>query len=261
MFKLPTISVVLFVIILSGCGFSSESTSKSTSVPSQAGNLLYPFHLAVSATVPQNNVSSFVGDLWGTVVVDEDGNISGTGTIDYDAAGPCEWEPPSPQDQEPPYCQLTGLTDGSFKITGVVVQWVDGTHPLDASILASAQKQGWSTNRLPRELGLSFVPQQIPTETSDVWGWADLSIQTIQTNGLALALDAAGVFDPFQIYPIILDGTESAEVTKLGSYRFDGSTDVAQGQGTFFFVDQVPEGVTQTGSYVIPESIEAGKKL
>jgi len=68
------------------------------------------------------------------------------------------------------------------------------------------------------------------------------------TGALALGLDAAGFFDTFEIAPIIVGSESNNEITEAGTYTFDGSSQVATGFGTLFFIDALPDYAYDEGS-------------
>ncbi len=224
--------------------FSLVFTACSSAV---AQSLEYPIHLSMQIESPQNAASTMIGDLWGKLVVDPDGSISGEGRILYSDISPCSWIPPYPDDGDPPYCELTGVQDGSFTISGNVIDYTGSGDEIDDAILSSHEAWGIKTAVAPRTLRITFTPNEVPMEKMNLWGMNN-GLQPIETGALAMGLDAAGVFNTFEISPIIADYEDNQVVMESASYLFEGTGAIAKGFGSIFFVDDIPDYVYEEGS-------------
>lgn len=206
--------------------------------------LSFPIHMSIQVSVPDNAASSMIGVMGGTVEVSPDGTVSGEGTIAYAHIDPCFAIPPHPDDGPSPYCELTGVTDGSFTISGEVSAWTGRGDAVDQAIMASLEQWSTDSDRPPRTLKLGFALETTPMEHMNLWGYKRGKFPA-RTGGLAVALGEAGVFDaPFEVSPIITDADTPPEIADAATQRYLGETGLASFDGTVFFVDKELSYVT-----------------
>ncbi len=236
--------LAIALVAMSGCGAAGSS------------DIEYAFHLSSQVDAPDNATDELIADIWGALTVDASGDVDGEGTIAYNYAKPCEWEPPYPDDGPAPYCQITGLRDGAFTVSGSAIEWTGEGDSIDEAIFASLAEMGYTdVISAPRLLELTFHVTEIPAEEMLFWG-TNSGKNPGETGALALGLSAADVFElPFQISPIIIGADSTDFITDVGTRTFEGEGQVASSMGTLFFVDEVPDGFSATSDEVLEEAM------
>ncbi len=225
-------------LILPGCGIT-DSIDRAVvgSLDIESALYEYPFDVVVVGEQWTNAVSDISGHVTGTLYIYESGSIQGEGVITYDALSDCEWEPPYPEGQEAPYCELMGTREGSVRVTGEVTSYAGTETEVDDAIHLTTLALGlhdpapWT----PGTLSLSFQIIEPSYEEIEFWGYADGERKPADTAAFSLILDAIGMFeDTVDVVPVMLGTDDSATLWELATYTFEGENSIASGVGTFY---------------------------
>lgn len=172
-----------------------------------APQVSYALAGVVRVAAPENAVSDIVIGLYARVDVDAEGQVTGQGVAIYDGMSACAWEPPHPQRSEPPHCRTDGVVDGSFSISGHVVDSVhrhDGDNPLTAPVFALADAA--SAERLdyaPLTLSLTLHLETGPAELLSLWGFSVPGVEARTTQAGFAGMHASRLFErAFEIAPV-----------------------------------------------------------
>ena len=163
-----------------------------------AAEFVYPLTGSIAVLAPSNAQKFLILDLSGEVNIDSSGEVSGQGTLSYTYMSPCRWAAPHP-DGGGRDCRADGVNDGSFSISGHVVETLKRTDvrtPLDAAILAYADAHSSQrAQNVPARLSLTLTPDRQPTESLTFWGLSNGGFATRQTGAAALGMFSSGLFE------------------------------------------------------------------
>lgn len=241
-------------------------------VPAGAEQLAAPISYSlgglVEVTAHENAASKMLMGLWARLEVAQDGSVTGTGIIRYESVAPCEWRPPEPNNGKSPYCRIDELVDGSFKVTGELLETIhrhDDDNPLKNALFDLADKNtdarpGYAPSRLRLRLEMDRQPRELLS----LWGFSTPTVQQSYTGAATLGLLSSGGFGTdFEISPISTNfdansnGGEPVFAARQHVFRgrYQGNTPVIS-SGSYFFVelsaDDLPKG-THPGMYLSQE--------
>jgi hypothetical protein len=226
------------VFVLKLVAFSSVFAAQA--MVAEAVEFRYVLTGGTSVYSTENAVKLMTIDMSGEFVIDDAGNISGDGSLTYLYMQKCAWQPPLPVDDH--NCQIQGVQDGSFSITGNVIETVhrlDDDNPLKDAIFAFAdEKASERPGYAPYRLSLTVSPTGLIAENLALWGFSDGQVQNRSTGAAALGLLVSGVFDtPFELIAL---NSESEQPVPNDAHRhtFNGVYD----QGTW---------ITATGNLML----------
>ncbi len=238
------------------CALAIGVAVAAAAVPTAAAEvepqIVYPFVGVIQVFAPENAVSGMYLGLYGTVEVSADGTVSGGGAMIYDQLEACAWEPPHPDGETAPYCNIEDVIDAAFSVTGTVVETVhrhDDDNPLKDAVFALADNH--SSERLgyaPLTLRLTLSLDGILSERLAFWGFSQPGIQFDSTQAATLGAYVSGLFDmEFEIAPIAMIPLEaSAHAETIAAARqyasegdYHGGTPLSA-SGSVGFVDIDP---------------------
>lgn len=205
-----------------------------------AQNIAYTLSGSIHVQSEENAAARMIVDIAGQVLIGPDGEIGGQGHLTYLWMEPCGWVPPEPENGIWPHCRITGVNDGSFAITGSVLESLhrhDTDNPLTEAVFAFADE--YSDGRVdyaPSQIELQLWPQELPGESLLLWGFSDGGMELRGTNGAVLGLAGSTIFDaPIQITALPAGAAGGAEMALFeGAYQ-GGSP--AYGRGGISLVD------------------------
>ena len=225
--------------------------------------VVYPFVGVVQIAAPENAVSAIYVGLYGTLSVLADGSITGGGAVIYDAMAACAWEPPQPYGETAPYCNIEGVVDAGFSVSGLVVDTIhrhDDDNPLKDHIFALADAH--SDARLdyaPLRVRLTLTLDGRLVEHLSFWGFSEPGAQPGQTHAATLGVLVSGLFDSeFEIAPIgmtpLPDSPDAVAIAAARQYfsegAYHGGTPVTAA-GSVGFIDTDPARLpTETNPWV-----------
>ncbi len=167
----------------------------------------YPFVVQAVIWAPDNAAKTQHLRLFGSADVAADGSVSGEAWSVFHYLEPCGWEPPYPHSGPPPYCGLRGVTDGTYTVSGKVLESVNTTtdSPLAKAVAGYLGAMGIERNIAASKLELTISPVQVPNEHMDLWGWEDpMETKRISTGAAFLGLGGAKVLlEPFTVVPAL----------------------------------------------------------
>lgn len=167
----------------------------------------YPFVVQVVIWAPDNAAKTQHLRLFGSADVAADGSISGEAWSVFHYLEPCGWEPPYPQSGPPPHCGLRGVTDGTYTVSGKVLDTVTTTAdtPEARAVAGYLEAMGIERKIAASKLELQISPVQVPNEHMDLWGWEDpMETKRISTGAAFLGLGGAEVLlEPFVAVPAL----------------------------------------------------------
>lgn len=247
-------------------GLASISSLKAD--PLLEAPLKYSLGGLVEVSARENATSTLLMGLWARLDVTADGSVSGNGIVRYESAAPCRWAPPEPDNGAPPYCRIDELIDGSFTVSGKVLETLhrhEDENPLKEGVFELADSH--TNPRLgyaPSRMTLKMTLDRQPREVLSLWGFSTLAASESITGAAALGLLSSGVFgQEIEISPISTNHSPASrfldDVINARQYQFEGTypgNTPISGKGSLFFValnpDQLPDA-TDRAMYLVHE--------
>ena len=233
--------ILILALFFSGCGGGGTESPPIEEGLKGPDQITYPFAVLLAVSAPENNAKEMLVTLFGTIAAGVGGEVSGEAVLIYEYMEPCGWQPPHPENGPPPYCLLTGVTDGRFPLSGRVLETVRRGQgdPREGAIFGYLDVLGVKADEAPAEMELRFEIGTVPAEHMDLWGTSGPK-QAASTGAAALGLDGAGIFEPFEVAPILQDPSRQATALELtGTHTFQGTYQggtPVHGYGGFRFV-------------------------
>lgn len=145
-------------------------------------------HVSGEALNQSHRVTGLQADLTGIIVVYQDGSVGGTGNIIYTGDQGCEIVEPSSQSLLS--CEFNYAMDGTFNITGEVIEYED-----------FGQTSGtWPSGKY--WLKLIFLEDQMPLENVNIINNISGNTQSVDNKDLHLALYSGLFYQPQIMYPL-----------------------------------------------------------
>lgn len=237
---------------VAGLGLALFAAAAPAQAAGETAQVVYPLVGTMQVYAPENAVSGLQLGLYGSVQVMADGSVTGGGVIVYVGMEPCGWQPPEPDGTSAPYCNIEGVVDAAFTVTGTVLETVhrhDDDNPLKDGVFALADAH--SAERLdyaPLRLSLTLQFEGRLAERLAFWGFSRSGIEFRDTEAAMLGALVSGLFaTPFEIVPIAmtpLDEGPDAETIAAARQHFSagdyGGGTPLSAAGSVGFVDIDP---------------------
>ena len=247
--------------VLSACLIAAAASPASADTMT---TFRYSFGGVITVSAPENAAADMKVGLWARMTVDPSGNVSGDGVIRYETIEPCAWEPPNPENGTAPHCRIHDLVDGTFTVSGSVLDYIDrgnDGHALKDAVFALADPHASTrSDRAPLRLRLKLAIMAQPRELLSLTGFSTPGANEKYTGAAVAGLFTSTLFNhEFEISPIALtyqgSGDNTAEIQANGRYDFGGSytgNPPVNGEGSVFFMQLDPNklpGRTDPGIY------------
>lgn len=214
-----------------GLGLVFAALSATALADEAPPQVVYPLVGTAQVFAPENAVAGLYLGLYGTVTVLADGTVTGGGAIIYDRMEPCAWEPPEPDGTSAPYCNIEGVVDAAFTVTGTVQETVhrhDSDNPFKDGVFTLADAHsGERLDYAPLRLRLTLHFEGRLAERLAFWGFSQSGIEFRDTEAAMLGVLVSGLFEQeFEIVPIgmapLEDGPGAEAITAARQHFSEG---------------------------------------
>lgn len=205
---------------------------------SAAADIPYVLSGAIQIGAAENAVDEMVVGINARVSVSDTGAVTGTGTLVYLKMTGCEWESPHPGGSPSPWCRTDGVEDGTFTLSGEVLETVhrhdeDNSYRDAAFALADAftsERPGYA----PLRIRFQLQPGTLPQEQLTFWGFSTGATEYRTTGAATLGVMSSGIFSkPFEILAVSpgadIPGLEGRNIHYLKGAYSGGTPVVAEG--------------------------------
>ncbi len=193
--------------------FSAIAMLLTSAGATVATEFTYVLTGGVSVMAYENAAQYMIVDVSSTLNIDDAGEISGEGTLTYIHMRACAWEAPKPVDEF--NCRIEGVVDGSFSISGEVLETIhrhDDENPLKDAIFEYADARASKRpDYAPYRLSITLTPTKNLEEKLVFWGLSSGNIERKRTGAATLGVFSSGLFDtPIEL--IALNAESSVSV-------------------------------------------------